>query len=532
MYKETFLNHPISWPGAGKKLLATLLLALALLDTAQAAPTIDELVQKFEPYVENSRQEWGTPGLAVAIVIGDEVAYSHGFGVRQVGGQEPVTPETIFQVGSISKSFTSALVGQLVDEQKLNWTDPVVNTVPGFQMYDPWVTREFTVEDTMSQRSGMEPYAGDILAFLGRDRDQIVDAIRYIKPVTSVRSQFAYVNNLWLVAAKILEAKTGQTWEENVRQRIFEPLAMTSTTAGFDAFYNAPNHATPHMRGADGLTPLSRDWPFAAWVYTYGPAGGINSNVLDMARYARLQLQGTVDGKNFLSQAALDHLHAPHIYVGGTNKSPASGVGETGNFSYCLGWIRQQRDPHPIVWHNGGTSGSKAVIGLLPDSDVAIVVLSNFADTELPESLMYKFYDLYLERPEQDYSANFLKAHMARISAARPVRPSPAAPPQGLGSYAGSYQNPVYGEVKVTVDGDGLRAVLGPRVTMKFRPWNRDTFVFDDFINPADEPQFATFQLDNGGKVQALKIDCLYSSPGGLFQRNAAPAGVKPAKLP
>jgi hypothetical protein len=121
---------------------------------------------------------------------------------------------------------------------------------------------------------------------------------------------------------------------------------------------------------------------------------------------------------------------------------------------------------------------------------------------------------------------------MARISAARPVRPSPASPPQDLTGYAGSYRNPVYGEVKVTVDGDGLRAALGSRLSMKFRPWNRDTFVFDDFINPADEPQFATFQLDNSGKVQSLKIDSLYSSPGGLFHRSAAPAGVKPAKLP
>jgi CubicO group peptidase (beta-lactamase class C family) len=513
------------------RFLATLLVALALLSPAQAAPDIQELIKTFEPYAEKSRQEWGTPGLAVAIVADDKVVYARGFGVREVGGQDPVTAETIFQIGSISKSFTSALVGQLVDEKLVAWTDRVVDSVPGFQMHDSWVTREFTVEDLMSQRSGMEPYAGDILAFMGRSREQIVEAIRHIKPITSARTQFAYVNNLWLVAAQVIEAKTGQSWEDNVRQRLFTPLGMTSTTTGFEEFYGAPNHATPHMRGASGLTPQPRNWPFARWVYIYGPAGGINSNVLDMARYARMQLRGAVDGKNLISKTTLDHLHSPHILVGGTTNFPSKGIAETGTFSYCLGWLRQQTLPQPIVWHNGGTSGSKAVIGLIPDSDVAIIALSNFADTELPEALMYKFYDLYLGRPEQDYSANFLKAHMANLPK-RPNRPSPAAPPQQLANYAGSYRNDVYGEVVVRVEGDGLRANLGPVITMRFQPWNRDTFLFDNFMNPADEPQFATFLSDNAGKVEALKIDALYSSPGGLFTRTATAQANGPGKLP
>lgn len=446
-----------------KKTLTSLLLFSLLLCPAHAAPDIEEVLAKFEPYAEKSLKEWGTPGMAVAIVVGDKTVYAKGFGVREVGGSDPVTPETLFQIGSISKSFTSALVGQLVDEKKIAWTDPVLETVPGFAMYDPWVTRAFTVEDTMSQRSGMEPYAGDVLAFMGKSREEIVEAIRHIEPVSSARTKFAYVNNLWLVAAQIVEATTGRSWEDNVEARLFGPLGMTASNTGWEEYYDSPNHATPHMRGATGLTPLPKESPLSRWVYIYGPAGGINSNVLDMAKYARMQLGGQIDGKQVLSRAALDHLHAPHIYIGGKAVSPAMDSAECGPVSYCLGWLRQDLQPQPMIWHNGGTSGCRTVLGLVPDSDVAIVVLSNFADASLPEALMFKFYDLYLERPEQDYSANFLKTYLASLPE-QPQRPSPVSPPLPLDRYAGVYRNPVYGSLEVRVDGKNLRATLTPTI--------------------------------------------------------------------
>jgi CubicO group peptidase (beta-lactamase class C family) len=500
-----------------KKTLLALALSVSLLSPALAAPDIPDLVAEFEPYAQKSLKEWGAPGMAVAILVGGQVVYSKGFGVGEEGGHA-ITPETVFQIGSISKSFTSALVGQLVDEGKLHWSDPVVDAFPEFQMYDPWVTREFTVEDTMSQRSGMAPYAGDFLAFLGRSRDEIIAAIRHIKPVSSVRSQFAYVNNMWLVAAKVIEAKGGKSWEEAVQQSLFQPLGMTRSSTGMEGLYGDANHATPHLREGRSATPLRQSWPFAGWVYTYGPAGGINSTVLDMARYAEMQLEGGVDGKTLLSEQTLQKLHSPHIYIGGTRKSPAKDVSQVAPASYCLGWLRQELSPQPLVWHNGGTSGSKSVIGLLPESDAAIVVLTNLGDTELPEALMYRFYDLYLERPEQDYSANFLKARQEAV-ASRPERPKNAAPAQALSAYSGTYRNDVYGRVEVHPEGKGLRAVLEPNVVMRMRPWNRDTFVFDDFINPADPPQFATFRFDNDGRVEALQIDPLMDSPGGLFLR-------------
>lgn len=501
-------------------LIPLLLATLAAPSLAQ--PKSDQelrlLLERFEPYAEKSRREWGTPGMAVALIVGDRVVYTRGFGVRRAGGSEPVTPETIFQIGSISKSFTSAMVAQLVDEQKLMWTDPIIDSFPDFRLFDPWVTRQFTVEDSMAQRSGMPSYAGDLLAFMGRDRDQILAAMRHIEPVSSFRSQFAYVNNLWLASAKVIEKHRGESWEASVRKRVFEPLAMSQSSTGADALYSAPNHAEPHLAGPQGAIPLGRDWPYTPWVYTYGPAGGINSNVVEMARYARAQLRGSLEGKTLLSAASLERLHTPHVYAGGGSRQPAEGIAQVGRLNYCLGWLRQELNPRPLVWHNGGTSGCKAVIGLVPDSDLAIVVLSNLGGTDLPEALMYRFYDLALGRPDQDYSAQFLKSSQARKQAL-PVRPSPAQPPLSLERYAGTYVNPLYGELAVSVAEQKLVAKLGPTLRFDCLPWNRDTFRFDDFINPADPPQFLTFQVEPDGTVSALESPSFGDGHGGVFQK-------------
>ena len=503
-----------------KMLIPVLLATLAVASSAQ--PKSEEelrlMLQNFESYAEKSRREWQTPGMAVALVLDNRVVYSRGFGVRRAGGNEPVTPETIFQIGSISKSFTAGLVAQLVDEKKLNWNDPITDAFPDFRLFDPWVTRQFTVEDSMAQRSGMPAYAGDLLAFMGCDREQILAAMRHIQPVSSFRSQFGYVNNLWLAAARVIEKHRGEGWEACVRGRIFEPLGMAHSSTGAQALYSAPNHADPHLPGSPAPLALGPQWPYTQWVYTYGPAGGINSNVLDMARYARAQLSGGLEGKSLWSRASLERMHTPHVYAGGEPRQPAENLAQVGRMSYCLGWIRQEMNPLPLVWHNGGTSGCKAVVGLVPDHNMAIVVLSNLGGTELPEALMYRFYDLALGRPQQDYSAQFLKTSKARQQGG-PKRPASPQPPLALHNYAGSYFNPCYGELKIRVGEGQLLAQLGKNMRFSCQPWNRDTFRFDDFVNPADPPQFLTFQLSPEGKVTAVEVPSLGDASNGLFEK-------------
>lgn len=483
---------------------------------AAARPPVmekDALISRFESYAEESRQAWGTPGMAVVLVADGKVLWSKGFGVKQAGGKDPVDVNTLFQIGSASKSFTSSLVALQVDRGKLKWDDKVVDHFPDFQMFDPWVTRQFTVEDTMSQRSGQPPYASDILSFLGADRSDIIHAIREVRPVSSFRSRFAYVNNLWLVSAKIVELLTGKTWEENVGSEIFKPLAMSQTTTGFDGLFKTPNHVIPHQGKKGAVQPLLESWPFGRWVYTYGPAGGINSNVVDMAKYVQMQLGATP----LIKPESLNALHSPHILIGGSIKEKPKGIGEVAMVSYCMGWLRQEMHPSALIWHNGGTSGCKTVVGFCPDSGMGIVVLSNLGDTELPEALMFRYYDLYFGRPDYDYSTAFLHGHPATPPA--PTAPKNPRPAAALSQYAGKYKHPVYGVATVSLVGDTLELALGKNMRLKLTTWDGDTFSFPDPMNPKDERGFVDFAKQPDGSFSSLRLSLCDDVLEGRFRR-------------
>lgn len=468
----------------------------------------DQLVARFERYAEEARQAWGTPGMAVALVADGQVIWSKGFGVKQAGNPEPVTVDTVFQIGSASKSFTASLVALQVQQGRLNWTDKVIDFFPDFRMFDPWVTREFTIEDTMSQRSGQAPYSSDLLAFMGATRSDILQAMREIRPVSSFRSHFGYVNNLWLAAAQVLENVSGKSWESQVDSGIFQPLRMTHSSTGSSALWKSPDHAVPHAGRKGSITPLLADWPFTEWIYTYGPAGGINSTVLDMALYVKMQLGLS----GLLSSASLEKLHSPHILAGGSTKPSPQAIFEVGMASYCLGWLRQEMEPLPLVWHNGGTTGCKTVVGYCPEAGMGIVVLSNLGGTDLPEALMYRYYDLYFGRPDYDYSAAFLKNRPE--APAPPLRPQAPRPPAPLTEYVGSYRNPVYGVASVKLRGDGLVVELGKNLRLQLQPWDADTFRFDDPID-GEEFGFARF----GGKFSELQLSLCEDALAGRFER-------------
>ncbi len=197
---------------------------------------LSELLVEFEGYAVRAMKDWEIPGMAISIVRGDRVLLAKGFGVRKLGSTQPADEHTLFQIGSVSKSFTATLVAMLVDRKKIAWTDPVTEHLPDFSMFDPWVTREFRVFDLMAQRSGMSPYAADFLPLLGFDRAHILRSLRFIRPVSSFRSEFAYVNNLFVVAGLLVEKYSDRSWEDTLKARILDPLGMKESSAAQKAF--------------------------------------------------------------------------------------------------------------------------------------------------------------------------------------------------------------------------------------------------------------------------------------------------------
>jgi CubicO group peptidase (beta-lactamase class C family) len=457
---------------------------------------LKKILADFEHYAQQAQKDWQVPGMAIAIVADDKVIFAKGFGVKKVDGDDKVDEHTIFQIGSTSKAFTAALMAMLMDEKLLAWQDRVVDRLDQFQMFDPWVTREFQVADLMAQHSGLAPYAGDTQALLGFDRAHIIHSLRYLKPVTSFRSQYAYQNGLFLVAAALVEKYTGKSWEDNLKARIFEPLDMSATTAGLEGFQQAKNVTFLHQKTGGKVEAIPADWPYHHWVYTYGPAGGINSNILDMTKWLRLQLkQGKFNGKQLISEANLNFLQTPKTIMG---TDPGKMM------YYCEAWLHQPFRPHPLIWHNGGTSGNKTMVAFMPGTGVGIAVLSNLI-TDMPEALAYKFFDLYFHNPSRDWSKDGLeKMKEAAAKDKPPKRPASPAPPLPLERYAGVYSNPVYGQITITAEQDKLSMLLGMhRHKVWLHPFDRDSFTF---TWPLDL-EVAVFTIGPDGRALRLSLD-------------------------
>ena len=400
--------------------------------TAQQAPrspTEAELkttIAHFDVYAEKARQDWGLPGMAIAIVKDGKVIFVKGYGTKAVGGTDPVTPDTLFEIGSTSKAFTSALVAMEVNKGTIGWNDRVIDHMPEFKMSDPWVTKEMTITDTLAQRSGLSDHWGSDLSILGFNRTDMIRAQQYAEPVSSFRSQYMYQNVMFLVPAAIVEKKSGRVWEADVKERIFKPLGMANSTATLKDFRSADNVVTLHTigkktDGTAGAVALPADWAIADFGEKIGPAGGIGSTANDMAQWAIFQLgNGTVDGKELISPANMNYMHSP--------KTPVSPNMNTKQY-YAQGWFYQEMPGGAMVWHNGETLGSHSMVLLVPRENLGIVILGNMAGgMELPDQLATQFYLDYFGYTGTDLSNAALPSYRERMDQAVTDKEPPASP--------------------------------------------------------------------------------------------------------
>src|SRR6266481_4739585 len=249
---------------------------------AQTAPPSD-----LDSFVAKALKTFQVPGLSVAIVKDGKTVLAKGYGVRKMGNPTPVDENTLFGIGSNTKAFTSAALAILVDEGKLSWDDRVYERLPGFQMYDPYVSHEMTIRDLLTHRSGMGLGEGDLLFWPHSTftREDIIYRLRFMKPASSFRSRFAYDNLLYIAAGQIIPAVTGKSWEVYVRERILLPLGMNTTNLSNAPFKPGDNYAWPHSK-LDGKLQLI---DFIN-LDNAGPAGSINSSAAEMAKWVTLQL--------------------------------------------------------------------------------------------------------------------------------------------------------------------------------------------------------------------------------------------------
>jgi CubicO group peptidase (beta-lactamase class C family) len=346
-----------------------------------------------------------------------------------------------------------------------------------------------------------------------------------MKPITSFRTEFGYVNNLFLVSGDVIEKASGKSWTENLQARIFDPLGMKSSSSGQAPFKAANNAASPHKIVNGKVTAFSSSDPVTAWAYIYDPSGGVNSTAMDMAQWTRMLLAGgKYEGKQVVKSENLSFVMSPHTVLQSFTAGPfaKSPLANRPNF-YCEGWIYSEAYPYSLIWHNGDNQFMHAAIGLIPEKKTGIVILTNLGGTSLGEALMIKFYELAFGTSTIDISDSMYAAYAEGQKAAQSAfakPPSPAAPPQSLSQYAGKFSNPVYGDMMIALDGEKLSLTIGPQnVKMELLHWNHDTFVVsnpktDAFLGDSGT---LTFSFGPDGKVSAARWDALSDVDDGRF---------------
>lgn len=486
------------------RLIYVLLLAVV---SAQAARAQEAPLVGFDDYVNKALKDWEVPGMAIAIVKDDKLLLAKGYGVRKLGEPTPVDERTLFAIGSASKAFTAASIAMLVDEGKMKWDEPATKYLPGFQLFDPYVTRELTVRDMLSHRSGLE--RGDLLWYgTEYDRDEVLRRVRFLKPSWSLRSRFGYQNIMYLAAGQAVNTASGKNWDEFVRQRIFTPLGMSSSSTSITALKTEANVASPHAKFDDKVQPIS-------WrkIDNIGPAGSINSNATDMAQWVRLHLnQGTFKNERILSSGAVKEMHMPQtvMRLEGLSEKIHS---ETHFMTYGLGWFLQDYRGRKIVHHGGNIDGMSALVAMIPQEKLGVVILTNMNGTSVPTAIMYRVFDAFLQAPQKDWSAELLKIVKSAQEQAATVEKKLEAdrvkgtnPSLALAKYAGNYTNEMYGDAKVKEQNGKLVVDYSPAMSGELEHWHFDTFraaLRERHLGKA----FVTFALNSSGKVDEMKFN-------------------------
>lgn len=487
------------------RFIGFLVLAFA---TVQLAAAQEAPLAGFDDYINKAIRDWEVPGLAIAIVKDDKIVLAKGYGVKKLGDPTPVDERTLFAIGSSSKAFTAAAIAMLVDEGKLKWNDPATKYLPGFETYDPYVTRELSVRDLLSHRSGLE--RGDFLWYgTENDRDEILRRTRFIKPSWSLRSHFGYQNLMFLAAGQIVGKMNGKTWDEFIEDRIFTPLGMTSSGTTIRDFKNGDNVATPHAKFDEKIEPI-------AWrkIDNIAPAGSINSNAVDMAQWIRLQLgQGTYQGQRLFSPAVAKEMHTSQTIIPLTGNN-ARIYPEAHFLTYGLGWFLSDYRGKKIVEHGGAIDGMRAQVALLPEEKLGVVILTNMNGTTLPHILMYKVFDAYLGgNTQKDWAGDLLKTmkdlqEQGRAAAKKQeeARVLNTQPSLALEKYVGTYKSDLYGEVKITNEGGKLKVRFGPAFVSELEHWHYDTFRAA-FRGAGVSKAFVTFGLNAQGKSDEVTLE-------------------------
>ena len=484
-----------------------LLLGACTLQPELSSREIDDLVH-------DAMEAFAVPGIAVGVIKDGTVIHAKGYGVREIGVDGAVDSDTLFRIASTTKAMTAASLAILVDEGKLSWDDKVVDYLPGFALYDPWVTAEFTVADLLTHRSGLEPFAGDLMLWPKPNdftREDIITGLRYFKGEREFRTEYAYDNLLYIVAGELVPAVTGQEWQDFVDERLLAPLGAERCFAGEIPAVAMQNLAAPHLLIDDALQVVERNRA-SAEVDVAAAAGGVRCSLDGMLQWTALQLaRGALpNGNRVFSEAQSRVMWRPHTILGVGREQYERD--RTHFRAYGLGWRLADVHGYKQVSHTGSYTGFRAQVTLIPELDLGVVVLLNSSASAARAAISHGIVKPYLGIDDVDWVEYFAPDD-------EPVA-EPLAQPEEvdfrhgdvvgpLERYAGTYRDPWFGDVTIELRGEALWFVSAksPRMQGRLWPYKDHTFYAYWTDRTLEADTWVRFVLDEEGVADAIEVE-------------------------
>jgi len=483
-----------------------------------AGKPADINLRGFDKFATKVMADWKVPGAAVAVVQGDRVVYARGFGWRNLEKKLPVTPDTLFAIGSCSKAFTAASLGIMADRGQLDWSMPVRDYLPDFQLQDHFASQEMTAVDLMCHRSGLPRHD---LSWYNADvpRRELFLRLPHLEPTAPFRVQFQYNNFMFLTAGVLLEKLSGQSWEAFVQQNFFDPLGMQTSNFSVEDSQKSPNFSLPYTEREDKVMAI----PFRK-IDAMGPAGSINSSVNEMAKWLILNIQqGTWKDRELVKKNTMATIHSPRMIASGSFPQ----YDETFYTLYGLGWMITDYRGEVVVTHGGGIDGFISDVSFLPRKKTGVVILTNSGSGggAVCAVLARNICDRVLGQKPVDWNGR-LKEQVREAEEAREKQEKKdkwiegTSPTHDLADYAGDYENPGYGTLKVEVNGKNLVLTFNG-IQMTGTHHHYDVF---NFTNPEMdvEEMLGVFHYDKAGRVDRLALPLQAGVEDIVFTRMAA----------
>ncbi|HEY8388179.1 MAG TPA: serine hydrolase [Parasegetibacter sp.] len=495
-----------------------------------------------DSFVNKTLQVFNVPGASVAIVHEGNVLLTRGYGIKELGHADPVDEHTLFCIASNTKAFTAAAIIMLTQEGKLELDKPVINYLPWFRLSNNYVTAEITVRDLLVHRSGMGTGTGDLLQFppTTYNRKEIVQRMKYLPLEMSFRSGYAYSNGMFLVAAEVIEAVSGQTWEEFVKSRILEPLGMNESIPNISGLMSKQNIARPHQM-LNGKLTRTEIFPTNQMGDAVNPAGGISSNAVDMAKWLLVQLDsGRINStKRLYESGAVKDLWNPVTPVPVTQYPSYLAPAQMNFAGYAPGFHVRDYRREKIVTHTGGLSGAYySRVSLIPERKLGVAVLTNMESRSAFDAISNYIIDYYLNAPAFDWISGYKKLDEiqaknleSRLKAQQVSRDTNSKPSVPLSAFAGTYTDPGYGDVVVFFNRDSLaiRFKNTPVLSGQLEHFQNNSFIARWSDRSLRCDAYVTFVVEMDGTVNEIKMKAL---PGVNFSRDFHNLRLKRVTLP